>query len=153
MMTLPGGCKRTVLGSSNEPTVSAKPKLVIGANGFLGSHVTRRLVADGAEVRAMVRPTAKTRGIDDLQVTRFLGDVFDTDTLREAVDGVDDVYYCVVDTRAWLRDPSPLFHTNVEGLRNVLDVAVNNPTRKGFVSPAPTRRWAGGMATWRLKMT
>ena len=33
------------------------------------------------------------------------------------------MYYCVVDTRAWLRDPSPLFRTNVEGLRNVLDVA------------------------------
>ena len=105
------------------PEAIAKPKLVIGANGFLGSHVTRRLVADGAEVRAMVRPTAKTRGIDDLELVRFHGDVFDTDTLREAMDGVDDVYYCVVDTRAWLRDPSPLFHTNVEGLRNVLDIA------------------------------
>ncbi|BBY06522.1 oxidoreductase [Mycobacterium noviomagense] len=43
--------------------------------------------------------------------------------MRAAMDGVDDVYYCVVDTRAWLRDPSPLFRTNVEGLRNVLDVA------------------------------
>jgi dihydroflavonol-4-reductase len=85
--------------------------------------VTRQLVADGHEVRAMVRPTANTRAIDDLDVSRFHGDVFDTATLREAMDGVDDVYYCVVDTRAWLRDPSPLFRTNVEGLRNVLDVA------------------------------
>jgi nucleoside-diphosphate-sugar epimerase len=104
-------------------TVRAKPKLVIGANGFLGSHVTRLLVEDGEQVRAMVRPTANTRSIDDLQLTRFHGDVFDTDTLREAMDGCDDVYYCVVDTRAWLRDPAPLFRTNVEGLRNVLDVA------------------------------
>jgi dihydroflavonol-4-reductase len=100
-----------------------KPKLVIGANGFLGSHVTRLLVEDGNHVRVMVRPTANTRAIDDLTLTRFQGDVFDTDTVREAMDGCDDVYYCVVDTRAWLRDPSPLFHTNVEGLRNVLDVA------------------------------
>ena len=100
-----------------------KPKLVIGANGFLGSHVTRLLVEDGNQVRVMVRPTANTRAIDDLALTRFQGDVFDTDTVREAMDGCDDVYYCVVDTRAWLRDPSPLFHTNVEGLRNVLDVA------------------------------
>ncbi|MGH3637107.1 MAG: NAD-dependent epimerase/dehydratase family protein, partial [Mycobacterium sp.] len=61
--------------------------------------------------------------IDDLTLTRFHGDVFDTATLREAMDGCDDVYHCVVDTRAWLRDPSPLFHTNVEGLRNVLEVA------------------------------
>jgi dihydroflavonol-4-reductase len=104
-------------------TARAKPKLVIGANGFLGSHVTRLLVEDGHEVRAMVRSTANTRSIDDLQLTRFEGDVFDTDTVREAMDGCDDVYYCVVDTRAWLRDPAPLFRTNVEGLRNVLDVA------------------------------
>jgi dihydroflavonol-4-reductase len=49
------------------------------------------------------------------------------------MDGVDDVYYCVVDTRAWLRDPSPLFRTNVEGLRNVLDVAVKEPSLRRFV--------------------
>lgn len=103
--------------------MSGKPKLVIGANGFLGSHVTRRLVDAGADVRVMVREGANTIGIDDLDVTRFHGDVFDSATLREAMAGCDDVYYCVVDTRAWLRDPSPLFHTNVEGLRNVLDVA------------------------------
>jgi dihydroflavonol-4-reductase len=102
-----------------------KPKLVIGANGFLGSHVTRQLVAAGAEVRVMVRPTANTRSIDDLDVTRFHGDVFDTATVRQAMHGCDDVYYCVVDTRAWLQDPSPLFRTNVEGVRNVLDVAKN----------------------------
>ncbi|HXO55402.1 MAG TPA: NAD-dependent epimerase/dehydratase family protein, partial [Mycobacterium sp.] len=103
------------------------PKLVIGANGFLGSHVTRQLVAAGADVRAMVRGGANTRSIDDLEVTRFHGDVFDTATVRQAMDGCDQVYYCVVDTRAWLQDPSPLFRTNVEGLRNVLDVAVEEP--------------------------
>ena len=103
------------------------PKLVIGANGFLGSHVTRQLVAAGADVHAMVRPTANTRSIDDLEVTRFHGDVFDTATVRQAMDGCDEVYYCVVDTRAWLQDPAPLFRTNVEGLRNVLDVAVEKP--------------------------
>jgi dihydroflavonol-4-reductase len=100
-----------------------KPKLVIGANGFLGSHVTRQLVADGHEVRAMVRPNAMTIGIDDLPVKRFVGDIWDNDVLREAMAGVDDVYYCVVDARGWLRDPAPLFHTNVDGTRNVLEVA------------------------------
>jgi dihydroflavonol-4-reductase len=97
--------------------------LVIGANGYLGSHVTRQLVADGQDVRVMVRPNATTIGIDDLKVTRFLGDIWDDDVLREAMAGCDVVYYCVVDTRGWLRDPSPLFHTNVDGTRNVLEVA------------------------------
>jgi len=104
--------------------VTTKPKLVIGANGFLGSHVTRQLVADGHTVRVMVRPTATTIGIDDLPVIRFLGDIWDDGTLGEAMAGVDDVYYCVVDARGWLRDPAPLFRTNVEGTRNVLDIAV-----------------------------
>lgn len=105
-------------------------KLVIGANGFLGSHVTRLLVADGHDVRAMVRPNANTKGIDDLPVERFLGDIWDNDTLRAAMDGVDDVYYCVVDTRGWLKDSTPLFHTNVEGTRNVLDVATGMDLRR-----------------------
>ncbi|HET6736331.1 NAD-dependent epimerase/dehydratase family protein [Mycobacterium sp.] len=109
-----------------------KPKLVIGANGFLGSHVTRQLVADGHEVRAMVRPNANTIGIDDLAVTRFLGDIWDDDTLREAMAGCDDVYYCVVDTRGWLHDPAPLFRTNVDGTRNVLGIASEKDIAAGL---------------------
>jgi len=103
--------------------VSARPKLVIGANGFLGSHVTRQLVADGHQVRVMVRENASTISIDDLDVQRYVGDIWDDDTLRAAMAGCDDVYYCVVDARGWLRDPTPLFHTNVEGTRNVLNIA------------------------------
>ena len=97
--------------------------LVIGGNGYLGSHVTRQLVQADGDVRVTVRATANTVAIDDLEVTRFVGDIFDTDTIRAAMSDCDVVYYCVVDTRAWLRDPSPLFRTNVEGLRGVLDIA------------------------------
>ncbi|GAB7067601.1 NAD-dependent epimerase/dehydratase family protein [Mycobacterium hodleri] len=97
--------------------------LVIGANGYLGSHVTRQLVADGHDVRAMVRAGANTVGIDDLEVARVVGDIWDDAALHEAMLGCDVVYYCVVDTRGWLRDPAPLFRTNVDGTRNVLEVA------------------------------
>lgn len=105
-------------------------KLVIGASGFLGSHVTRQLVLAGEDVRVMVRKTSSTKGIDDLEVERRYGDVFDDTALRDAMAGCDVVYYCVVDARMWLRDPAPLFRTNVEGLRHVLDAALRAELRK-----------------------
>lgn len=101
-----------------------KKKLVIGASGFLGSHVTRALVVSGADVRVMLRRTSSTKGIDDLAVERCYGDIFDDDALRAAMSGCDVVYYCVVDARMWLRDPAQLFCTNVDGLRHVLDAAL-----------------------------
>ena len=72
----------------------------------------------------MLRRTSSTKGIDDLDVERCYGDVFDDGALRAAMAGCDVVYYCVVDARMWLRDPAPLFRTNVEGLRHVLDAAL-----------------------------
>ncbi len=111
--------------------------LVIGASGFLGSHVTRQLAAGGADVRVMLRRTSSTVGIDDLAVERCYGDVFDDEALQAAMAGCDVVYHCVVDARMWLRDPAPLFATNVEGLRHVLDAASSAGLRK-FVFTSTT---------------
>jgi dihydroflavonol-4-reductase len=110
--------------------VSGPTKLVIGASGFLGSHVTRQLVKSGQRVRVLLRRTSSTIAIDDLDVERRYGDVFDDAALRDAMGGCEDVYYCAVDARAWLRDPTPLFRTNVEGLRHVLDAAVDADLRR-----------------------
>jgi dihydroflavonol-4-reductase len=105
-------------------------KLVIGASGFVGSHVTRQLVDRGDDVRVLIRRTSSTNALEDLDVEYHYGDVFDDAALRNAMAGCDDVFYCVVDTRAWLRDPAPLFRTNVEGLRHVLDAAVKADLRR-----------------------
>lgn len=116
---------------------SRPKKLVIGASGFVGSHVTRQLVENGEDVRVMLRPTSSTKGIDDLDVERCYGDVFDDAALQDAMVGCDVVFYCVVDARIWLRDPTPLFRTNVEGLRHVLDAAVHADLRR-FVFTSTT---------------
>lgn len=99
-------------------------KLVIGASGFLGSHVTRQLVDAGQDVRVLLRATSSTRGIDGLDVEIHRGDIFNKEAVRAALTGCDVVYYCVVDARAWLRDPEPLYRNNVDGLRHVLEAAV-----------------------------
>ncbi len=108
------------------------PALVIGASGFLGSHVVAALAARGDDVRVMLRKTSSTKGIDGLDVQRCYGDVFDADALRAAMTGCSVIYYCVVDARMWLRDPAPLFATNVEGLRQVLEVATEPEIAAGL---------------------
>lgn len=110
--------------------MAGRTKLVIGASGFLGSHVVRQLVERGESVRVLLRRTSSTKAIDELDVDRRYGDIFDDTAVRDALVGCDDVYYCVVDTRAWLRDPTDLFRTNVEGLRQVLEVAADAELRR-----------------------
>jgi dihydroflavonol-4-reductase len=95
----------------------------MGATGFVGSHVTRKLVERGDDVRVYLRTTSLTVAIDDLDVERHYGGLRDAEALRAAMNDCDVVFYCVVDTRFNLRDPRPLFETNVESLRHVLDVA------------------------------
>ncbi|MGV9826464.1 MULTISPECIES: NAD-dependent epimerase/dehydratase family protein [unclassified Gordonia (in: high G+C Gram-positive bacteria)] len=104
--------------------------LVIGASGFLGSTLTRHLVATGEDVRVLVRESSDTSAIDDLDVTRVVGELSDASAITEAMLGCDDVYHCAVDTRAWLTDPAPLYQTNVELLRNVLEVASRLPLHR-----------------------
>ena len=97
----------------------------MGASGFVGSHVTRKLAERGDDVRVYLRKSSKTMGIDDLDVERCYGDLYDEDALRAAMADRDVVYYCVVDTRFHLRDPAPLFETNVNCLQRVLDIATD----------------------------
>lgn len=80
----------------------------------------------------MLRKTSSTKAIDDLDVERCYGDLFDEAAVRAAMTGCDVIYYCVVDARMWLRDPTPLFRTNVDGLRAVLDVATEDDIAAGL---------------------
>ncbi len=95
----------------------------MGASGFVGSHVTRQLIERGDDVRVYLRKSSSTVAIDDLDVERCYGDLHDEEALRAAMSDRDVVFYCVVDTRFFLRDPSPLFETNVESLRRVLNIS------------------------------
>ena len=64
--------------------------LVTGANGFLGRHVVRALLARGIEVRAMVRPAARLEGLDwPSSVEVFRADLRTSRDLSRAFEGVD----------------------------------------------------------------
>jgi len=98
--------------------------LVLGASGFLGSHVTRALVAHGHDVGIFVRASSNTSAIDSLPITKHVGHLEDTEVLATAMHGCSWVFHCIVDTRAWLHDPAPLYRTNVDGLLHVMNAAL-----------------------------
>jgi dihydroflavonol-4-reductase len=68
------------------------------------------------------------------------------------MEGCATVFHCVVDTRAWLHDPAPLFRTNVEGLQHAIDAALATSVgRYVFTSTIGTigQNPSGGPATER----
>jgi dihydroflavonol-4-reductase len=101
-----------------------------GGTGFIGSHVARALVARGERPRCLYRPTSERRDLDDLDVEWALGDVNDRESLRQAMAGADTVYHCAADYRLYARDPAELYHTNIDGTRNVLDLAAELGVKK-----------------------
>ncbi len=98
-----------------------KPTLVTGATGFLGWHVARKLLARGQKVRALVRPSSKVRELDVEVVTGDLRDAGFVGTRGSPV--ADVVFHVAADYRLWAKDESELYHSNVEGTRNLLEAA------------------------------
>ncbi len=104
--------------------------LVTGAGGFIGSHLTERLVAEGASVRAFVRYNSKGyRGfIDDFppQVMEALevvaGDLGDSDAVYRAMEGVEYVFHlgALIAIPYSYVHPRDVVKTNVMGTLNVL---------------------------------
>jgi dihydroflavonol-4-reductase len=94
-----------------------------GATGFLGSHVARALVAQGADLRMLTRQTSPTGNIHDVPGERVVGDLRDISSYKTALQGCDAVFHVAADYRLWARDPQQMYASNVEGTRALLDAA------------------------------
>ncbi len=104
--------------------------LVMGASGFLGSHVIKALASQGRDVRIFYRESSDTSATDHLDVERVVGDIRNKDDVRAAIAGCDVIYYCVVDARAWLKDPAPLAEINIDAFRQVMDIALEMKVKR-----------------------
>jgi dihydroflavonol-4-reductase len=97
--------------------------LVTGAAGFLGSHVTRQLVARGESVRVLLRPASQNRAIADLPLEYVTGDLRDPASLDRAMKDIKRVFHVAADYRLWTKRSREIYDSNVGGTRNVLAAA------------------------------
>src|SRR5215475_2493330 len=97
--------------------------LVTGASGFLGSHVTRQLVARGEKVRVLLRPSSNNRAIADLPLEYVTGDLRDPASLARALNGVSRVFHVAADYRLWAKRKRDIYDSNVGGTKNLLEAA------------------------------
>jgi dihydroflavonol-4-reductase len=97
--------------------------LITGATGFVGSAVLRRLLASGHDVRVLVRPGSDRRNLRGLECEVVFGDLRDLASLAEAARGCRALFHVAADYRLWVPDPATMYATNVEGTRNILQVA------------------------------
>ncbi|MBT3170005.1 MAG: NAD-dependent epimerase/dehydratase family protein [Rhodospirillaceae bacterium] len=97
--------------------------LITGATGFLGSAVVRLLLAEGQQLRALVRAGSDTKNIDGLDIERVTGDLTDMASLKAAAKGCDALYHVAADYRLWIPKPKEIYDINVEGTRNLMRAA------------------------------
>jgi dihydroflavonol-4-reductase len=97
--------------------------LITGAAGFLGSHVTRQLVARGDDVRVLLRASSTNRAIADLPLEYVTGDLRDPASLERAMKGVKRVFHVAADYRFWAKRKQDIYDSNVGGTKNLLDAA------------------------------
>lgn len=106
---------------ANDPNI-----LVTGATGFIGSVLTRQLVADGASVRILRRKSSSLDLLQDViaEVDVAVGDVTHALSLYEAMEGIDEVYHVAAKVSFDRRDREVLRRVNVDGTANVVNAAL-----------------------------
>lgn len=99
--------------------------LVTGATGFLGSHIARKLVQNGEEVKILVRKSSKTANIDDIEAERVYGDVTDLDSLKSAIKGCDKLFHTAGFVSFRKKDHQKMQDINVGGAVNAMKAALD----------------------------
>ncbi len=115
-------------------SLQGKHVLVTGAGGFIGSHLTERLVQAGARTRAFVhyRGNGSAGWLDhsscrdDVEI--IAGDICDRDSVAGAVKGADVIFHlaALIGIPYSYHVPVSYLRTNAEGVLNVLQAARAN---------------------------
>jgi uncharacterized protein YbjT (DUF2867 family) len=105
---------------------------IIGSTGMLGQPVTKAFISAGFDVTLLVRNADKANELFDSKVRIVKGDLKDTSSLKELLNGQDAVYLNLsVEQSSGIND----FQAERDGLKNILQVAkASNIKRVGYLS-------------------
>lgn len=106
--------------------------LVTGANGFLGSYLTRLLVKENNRVRILIRKNSCLDLLQDVldQVEIAYGDILDIPSLEAAFEGVEEVYHTAAIISFESGNKETLLKTNIEGTANIVNFCLSYSVRK-----------------------
>ncbi|MFY0644807.1 MAG: NAD-dependent epimerase/dehydratase family protein [Bacteroidia bacterium] len=96
---------------------------VTGADGMLGSMICRVLLEKSYEVTALCLPSSNTGTLDGLNLTKVSGDILDKEFLESAMNEHDYVIHVAAMTNVWPRRIERVKRVNIEGTKNVKDIA------------------------------
>ena len=97
--------------------------LVTGGSGFVGGAVLRRVLAEGADVRALARSDDAAAAVRSVGAEAVRGSILDEDGLRETMRGCDLVFHVAGINAGCVRDPGPMYAANVSGAERVVRAA------------------------------
>jgi len=97
---------------------------ITGANGFIGHHLTKRLISQGARVRAFVRDEEKAAKMEGLGAEPVVGDLGDEDAMSGKLEGTDTLFHLGNVSSWWQRDNSIFYRVNVDATRRVMEEAI-----------------------------
>lgn len=116
-----------------------KRVLVTGANGFLGSNLTRELFRLGYEVRVMIRASANLKGIADIPCDVFYGQIDNQQDVRAAVAGCDIVIHAACITDQWDISFEEYERINYTSTRYIVEACIEQDIQRFiYVSTANT---------------
>ncbi len=93
--------------------------LIIGANGFIGSHLVDGLVEAGYRVRAFDRYSRPVAFNESKKAEILKGDFFDDMVAAEALKGIDYVFHAFSVTTPFSSDSDPYSDISLNLMRNV----------------------------------
>ncbi len=112
--------------------MDAKPQkiAVTGATGFLGSHITDRLLRDGHLVSILARDPDKARRFEGRVERIVVADVNDKAAMARLVQGADSILHLVSNFRTASGPPDSYRQINAEGTINALSAAEKAGVRR-----------------------